>query len=85
MKKNQVLKKEYDRVFTAHNQSREADRQREERAIKGIYLTVKQCLLTWTAINPHEAVKEIPAHVDVYKQKLREKEREVNELADRVC
>eukprot|EP00698_Gefionella_okellyi_P022618 TRINITY_DN7519_c0_g1_i1.p1 TRINITY_DN7519_c0_g1~~TRINITY_DN7519_c0_g1_i1.p1 ORF type:complete len:619 (+),score=160.23 TRINITY_DN7519_c0_g1_i1:66-1922(+) len=70
VKKNETLKKEYDKVFTAVHQSRDQDRLRDERAQK--------------AINVHEAVDEIPAHVDVYKAKLREREREVKELSERV-
>lgn len=68
--KNAKLKAEYDRIFKA------VTKQRQDRA----HAEAKE----QKAINAHEFVDELPSHVEVYKQKLREKERSVKEMQEKV-
>lgn len=70
VEKNTSLKQEYDKVFKAVQQQRQKESADEE---------ARQL-----AINPHDLVDSIPEHVEIYKAKLREKEREVKELSERM-
>jgi flagellar motility protein MotE (MotC chaperone) len=70
VRKNATLKTEYDKVFQAVQEQSAEERRRTAAREQ--------------ALDVHEAVDHIPEHIDVYKSKLREKEREVRELTERM-